>query len=106
MNILKIHTTTSWRTEQRNRANMHMSNETAKRAITVYGMTTFVKVRHFRMNKAVFMRIVDRLSENVQFFQQRRDAVGRLGLSPLQKCMAALRMLAYGCAADAVDEYL
>uniref|UniRef100_A0A0D3B677 DDE Tnp4 domain-containing protein n=1 Tax=Brassica oleracea var. oleracea TaxID=109376 RepID=A0A0D3B677_BRAOL len=55
----------------------------------------------FRMNKAVFMRIVDRLSENFPFFQQRRDA-----LSPLQKCTAAVRMLAYGCAADAVDEYL
>ncbi|XP_009120419.2 putative nuclease HARBI1 [Brassica rapa] len=62
--------------------------------------------RRFRMNKEVFMRIVDRLSENYPFFQQRRDAVGRLGLSPLQKCTAALRMLAYGCAADAVDEYL
>ncbi|XP_022565209.1 uncharacterized protein LOC111209535 [Brassica napus] len=62
--------------------------------------------RRFRINKAVFMRIVDRLSENVPFFQQRRDVVGRLGLSPLQKCTAALRMLAYGCAADAVDEYL
>uniref|UniRef100_A0A0D3A5T2 No apical meristem-associated C-terminal domain-containing protein n=1 Tax=Brassica oleracea var. oleracea TaxID=109376 RepID=A0A0D3A5T2_BRAOL len=60
----------------------------------------------FRMNKAVFMRIVDRLSENFPFFQQRRDAVGRLGLSSLQKCTAALRMLAYGCDADAVDEYL
>ncbi|XP_022568219.2 uncharacterized protein LOC111211424 [Brassica napus] len=59
--------------------------------------------QRFRMNKAVFMRIVDRLLENVPFFQQRRDDVGRLGLSPLQKCTAALRMLAYGCAADAVD---
>uniref|UniRef100_A0A0D3EBT5 Myb-like domain-containing protein n=1 Tax=Brassica oleracea var. oleracea TaxID=109376 RepID=A0A0D3EBT5_BRAOL len=48
--------------------------------------------RGFRMNKAVFMRIVDRLSKNVSFFQQRRDAVGRLGLSPLQKCTAALRL--------------
>uniref|UniRef100_A0A0D3C1P6 Myb-like domain-containing protein n=1 Tax=Brassica oleracea var. oleracea TaxID=109376 RepID=A0A0D3C1P6_BRAOL len=62
--------------------------------------------RRFRMNKAVFMRIVDRLSEKFSFFQQRRDDVGRLGLSPLQKCTAALRMLAYGCVADAVDEYL
>ena len=52
------------------------------------------------------MRIVDRLSENIPFFQQKRDAIGRLGLSPLQKCTTALRMLAYGCAADAVDEYL
>uniref|UniRef100_A0A0D3BD23 Myb-like domain-containing protein n=1 Tax=Brassica oleracea var. oleracea TaxID=109376 RepID=A0A0D3BD23_BRAOL len=62
--------------------------------------------RRFRMNKAVFMRIVDRLSENFPFFQQRRYAVRRLGLSSLQKCTTALRMLAYGCAADAVDEYL
>ncbi|XP_048605321.1 uncharacterized protein LOC125582910 [Brassica napus] len=62
--------------------------------------------RRFRMNKEVFMRIVDRLSENIPFFQQIRDAIGRLVLSPLQKCTAALRMLAYGCAADAVDEYL
>ena len=62
--------------------------------------------RRFRMNKVVFMRIVDLLSETFPFFQQRRDATGRLGLSPLQKCTAAIRMLAYGCAADAVDEYL
>uniref|UniRef100_A0A0D3CCC8 Uncharacterized protein n=1 Tax=Brassica oleracea var. oleracea TaxID=109376 RepID=A0A0D3CCC8_BRAOL len=29
-----------------------------------------------------------------------------LGLFPLQKCTAAIRVLAYGSAADAVDEYL
>ncbi|XP_056866850.1 uncharacterized protein LOC108858236 [Raphanus sativus] len=58
------------------------------------------------MNKPLFLSIVDRLSKNILFFQQRRDAVGRLGLSPLQKCTAAIRMLAYGCAADACDEYL
>ena len=62
--------------------------------------------RRFRMNRQVFMRIINTLSANVPFFQQRRDAVGRLGLSTLQKCTAAIRMLAYGCAADAVDEYL
>ncbi|CAG7888202.1 unnamed protein product [Brassica rapa] len=58
------------------------------------------------MNRQVFMRIINTLSANVPFFQQKRDAVGRLGLSTLQKCTAAIRMLAYGCAADAVDEYL
>uniref|UniRef100_A0A0D3AN68 DDE Tnp4 domain-containing protein n=1 Tax=Brassica oleracea var. oleracea TaxID=109376 RepID=A0A0D3AN68_BRAOL len=51
------------------------------------------------MNKELFMRNVDGLSENVPFFQQRRDATGRLGLSPLQKCTAAIRLLA-------CDEYL
>ncbi|XP_057452643.1 uncharacterized protein LOC130744479 [Lotus japonicus] len=34
------------------------------------------------------------------------DAVGRQGLSPLQKCTAAIRMLAYGSPADSVDEYV
>ncbi|XP_024006841.1 uncharacterized protein LOC112083379 [Eutrema salsugineum] len=58
------------------------------------------------MNKPLFMRIVDRLSEEVPYFQQRRNAAGRLGLSALQKCTAAIRMMAYGCAAVAVDEYL
>ncbi|XP_018509885.2 putative nuclease HARBI1 [Brassica rapa] len=37
---------------------------------------------------------------------QRRDATGRLGVTPLQKCTAAIRLLAYGSAADTVDEYL
>ncbi|XP_021740397.1 uncharacterized protein LOC110706749 [Chenopodium quinoa] len=34
------------------------------------------------------------------------DATGRLGASTLQKCTAAIQMLAYGTSADAVDEYL
>ena len=62
--------------------------------------------RRFRMNKPLFMRIVDRLSNEVQFFQQRPDALGRLGLTTLQKCTAAICVLAYGTAADTVDEYL
>ena len=61
--------------------------------------------RCFRMNKELFMRIVHALSENVPFFQQRRDATGRFGISPLQKCTAAIRLLAYSSAADTVDEY-
>ncbi|XP_010495913.1 PREDICTED: putative nuclease HARBI1 [Camelina sativa] len=62
--------------------------------------------RRFRMNKALFMRITDRLSNEILFFQQRRDATGRFGLSAIQKCTAAIRMMAYGRAADAFDEYL
>ena len=52
------------------------------------------------------MHIVDRLSNEVQFFRQKKDGLGRLGLSTLQKCTAAIRVLAYGYALDAVDEYL
>ncbi|XP_033138798.1 uncharacterized protein LOC117129323 [Brassica rapa] len=58
------------------------------------------------MNKPLFMRIVDRLSTEVDFFRQKTDGLGRLGLSTLQKCTAAIRLLAYGTAADTVDEYL
>ncbi|XP_010462584.1 PREDICTED: uncharacterized protein LOC104743171 [Camelina sativa] len=62
--------------------------------------------RRFRMNKSLFIRIVEALSNEVSYFQQRRDATKRLGLSGLQKCTTAIRILAYGCASDAVDEYL
>jgi len=55
------------------------------------------------------MHIVHRLSNEVDeqtFFQPKNDALGRVSLSPLQKCTAAIRILAYDNAADAVDEYL
>ncbi|KAL0729139.1 hypothetical protein Bca4012_025232 [Brassica carinata] len=58
------------------------------------------------MNKILFMHIVDRLSNKVHFFCQKKDGLGRLGLSALQKCIAAIRLLAYGRADDTVDEYL
>jgi len=38
--------------------------------------------RRFRMNKPLFMHIVDRLSNEVEFFRQKKDALGRLSLSP------------------------
>ncbi|XP_010445262.1 PREDICTED: uncharacterized protein LOC104727898 [Camelina sativa] len=62
--------------------------------------------RRFRMNKPLFERIVSTIENGVPYFKQRRDATGRLGLSALQKCSAAIHMMAYECSADAVDEYL
>ena len=62
--------------------------------------------RRFIMNKSLLMHIVDRLSNEVNFFRQKKDGLGRLSLSPLQKCTAAICVLAYGNAADTVDEYL
>ncbi|XP_033131850.1 uncharacterized protein LOC103829092 [Brassica rapa] len=49
---------------------------------------------------------IERNREEVPFFRQKKDGLGRLGLSTLQKCTAAIRVLAYGSALDAVDEYL
>ena len=62
--------------------------------------------RRFRMNKTLFLRIVQSLTNELPYFQQRRNAHGRLGLSALQKCTAAIRMLAYGQSGDMYDEYL
>ena len=39
--------------------------------------------RSFRMNKPLFMHIVDRLSNEVEFFRQKKDCLGMLSLSPL-----------------------
>ena len=58
------------------------------------------------MRKHVFLRIMEAVSNNDPWFTTNIDATGRKGLSALQKCTAALRMLAYGVAADQVDEYL
>ncbi|XP_021718630.1 uncharacterized protein LOC110686346 [Chenopodium quinoa] len=70
----------------------------------VYNTTQFR--RRFRKQRPLFVRIMNKVVEGDVYFQQRRDAAGRLGLSPLQKCTAAIRMLGYGMAADAVDEYV
>ncbi|XP_057457595.1 uncharacterized protein LOC130748388 [Lotus japonicus] len=49
--------------------------------------------RRFPMRKHVFFRIVGDLSSSDNYFTQ-------------AKCTTAMRMLAYGVAADAVDEYI
>ncbi|XP_053686445.1 uncharacterized protein LOC128735984 [Sabethes cyaneus] len=62
-------------------------------------------LRRFRMTKEMFWRISDGL-KNHDFFKQKIDAVGKRGLSTVQKVCAAVRMLAYGTSSDSVDEYL
>ncbi|XP_017248253.1 uncharacterized protein LOC108219350 [Daucus carota subsp. sativus] len=51
-------------------------------------------------------RVIDRNREEGHVRLQRTDAVGIRGMSSLQKVTAALRMLAYGTTADAVDDYV
>ncbi|KAK3229557.1 hypothetical protein Dsin_001438 [Dipteronia sinensis] len=62
--------------------------------------------QRFRMGRSLFLRIVEKVEARDNYFVQRRDSVGRLGLSALQKITAVFRMLAYGCPADATDEYI
>ncbi|XP_074277856.1 uncharacterized protein LOC141601466 [Silene latifolia] len=61
--------------------------------------------RRFQMRKPLFLRIVEGVGAYDTHFQHKPDATGRLSLSPLIKCTAALRLLEYGEAADRVDEY-
>ncbi|XP_004296239.1 PREDICTED: uncharacterized protein LOC101310791 [Fragaria vesca subsp. vesca] len=62
--------------------------------------------RRFRMHRALFIRIVDGVTDYDSYFVQKRDGASRLGLSSLQKCTTTMRMLAYGVGADAVDDYI
>ena len=58
------------------------------------------------MQKPLFLRIVEVLSNHGSYFQMRSDASSKMGLSPLQKCIATIHILAYGSLADSVDEYI
>ena len=61
--------------------------------------------RRFRMPRSVFEKLLTTATENDSYFVQKVDAVGRQGLSGLQKTISALRQLAYGVGGDATDEY-
>jgi hypothetical protein len=61
--------------------------------------------RRFRMPRAVFNRIYKDVSARPEFVRK-CDALGKPGLHPQQRVVAALRKLSYGVASDAVDEYV
>ena len=58
------------------------------------------------MCRPLFLCIVDALGQWSDYFTTKVDALNRCGLSPLQKCTAAIRQLANGRAADQLDESL
>lgn len=62
--------------------------------------------RGYRMRMHLFIGIVHTLGEWSQYFRQRRDSFGKQGFSPLLRCTAAMRMLAYGSPAHLLDEGL
>jgi hypothetical protein len=39
-------------------------------------------------------------------FKLRRSASGEISASPLMKCNMVVQVLAYGCSADVVDDYV
>jgi Plant transposon protein len=58
------------------------------------------------MRRALFLRIAEGVKNHDSYFQNKVDSTRRKSLSTMQKCTAAMRMLAYGVAPDVVDEYL
>ncbi|XP_028058336.1 uncharacterized protein LOC114262181 [Camellia sinensis] len=62
--------------------------------------------KRFRMKRSLFLRIQAAVEAHDPYFLQKRNCVGKLGLPSLQKITVALRMLAYGVAADFMDEYV
>jgi hypothetical protein len=62
--------------------------------------------RRYRMSRPLFLHIVEELGKWSDYFTTRIDCTSRQGLTPLQKCTAAIRQLANGSAADHLDEYL
>eukprot|EP00267_Zea_mays_P040648 XP_008680811.1 uncharacterized protein LOC103655915 [Zea mays] len=61
--------------------------------------------RRFCMRRHVFERLVLAVQQVDPYFVQRPNCAGELGLSALQKVVAAVRILAYSVPVDVVDEY-
>ncbi|WVZ66066.1 hypothetical protein U9M48_015340 [Paspalum notatum var. saurae] len=60
--------------------------------------------RRFRMRKSLFLRIVEDVTVRNKYFKQKRNAAKKKGFTPIHECLVALRMLAYGGVADALDD--
>ena len=59
------------------------------------------------MRRHLFKQIKEVVKNHNSYFKKKKcDATGKEGLSALQKCVASLRILAYGLSLDAVDEYV
>ncbi|XP_028112490.1 uncharacterized protein LOC114310638 [Camellia sinensis] len=70
----------------------------------VYSATIFR--RRFRMRRPLYLRILNAIEAHNSYFIQKHDAAHVVGLSALQKMTSAMRILSYGVAADAVDDYI
>ena len=58
------------------------------------------------MSRPLFLRIVNAVAAHDDYFIQKRNTANVLGASTLQKATGAFRVLCYGIAGDAIDEYV
>ncbi|XP_023737120.2 uncharacterized protein LOC111885061 [Lactuca sativa] len=70
----------------------------------VYQPSDFKK--RFCLRKNVFERIANAMEARYEFFQMRHDARGKRGFIGLQKCVAAIKLMAMGESPDSVDDYM
>jgi hypothetical protein len=61
--------------------------------------------RHFQMSQKLFLDIIYVVRHFDNYFICKKDFTGMIGFFSLQKCTAALRMLAYGAPGDSQDDY-
>ena len=62
--------------------------------------------QHFRMHTSLPLTIAKAVERYDDWFKLQRNAYGEISASPLIKCIAVVRDLAYGCSADAIDDCL
>jgi hypothetical protein len=60
----------------------------------------------FRMNKELFMKIVQGVREYDDYFKYKKDCTEKWGFTTIQKCTAALWCIAYGSPPDTSVDYL
>jgi hypothetical protein len=59
----------------------------------------------YRMRKCLFLQLHDDVCSSDDYFEQKTNCVGDIGLSSLQKTTATMRMLSLGIPAKAQEEY-
>jgi hypothetical protein len=60
--------------------------------------------RHYKMNQFLFYWIMQDVCTTCSYFLKKSYASKVVDLSSIQKCMSAIKMLAYGLVANACDE--
>ena len=61
--------------------------------------------RRYRVPKELFLQINRDLQNIDPYFRRRPDATGYMGIHPMMKVAASLKVLSYGTSFDAQDEY-
>lgn len=70
------------------------------------GVLWFIGISKVAMLRDLFLRIANAVEAHCPYFVQRRNASGQLGHSALKKVAASVRVLAYGCLAHSLDDWI